>query len=391
MPVARLPEAATATHSLHWDVFCRRVDNLGDVGVAWRLAADLAGRGEQVRLWLDDPSPLAFMAPAGHAGVACHRWPSEPAAWPKPGDAVIEMFGCHLPDAFIQAMARRQPAPVWLNLEYLSAEFSARSNHGLPSPQPCGVPKWFFYPGWLAGTGGLPREPDLMQRQADFDAQSWLAARGIQRQAGTRVVLLFCYEGAQLEALRPVLGQGPCELMLTPGPAQALWAEQAAGEWPGVRTTALPWLSQLDFDHALWSTDFNVVRGEDSWVRAFWAGVPFVWQPYPQTVAVRYEKLQAWLAWLEAATRQAGVPGDTPATSRVPDPARLPDACRALHERFDGPLAAFAGHETPAEMAPALLDEDIRRWRQALRQARDSMLGQADLTTQLKAFVAHQR
>jgi hypothetical protein len=52
-----------------WDIFCRLVDNLGDVGVSWRLAADLAQRGEQVRLWLDEASPLRFMAPSGHPGV----------------------------------------------------------------------------------------------------------------------------------------------------------------------------------------------------------------------------------------------------------------------------------------------------------------------------------
>ena len=41
-----------------WDVFCRVVDNFGDIGVCWRLAADLAGRGQAVRLWADDLSAL---------------------------------------------------------------------------------------------------------------------------------------------------------------------------------------------------------------------------------------------------------------------------------------------------------------------------------------------
>ena len=47
-----------------WDVFCRVVDNFGDVGVCWRIAADLASRGEQVRLWLDDATALVY-----HGGV----------------------------------------------------------------------------------------------------------------------------------------------------------------------------------------------------------------------------------------------------------------------------------------------------------------------------------
>ena len=52
-----------------WDIFCRVIDNHGDIGVAWRLAADLALRGERVRLWVDDPSALDWMAPEGRDGV----------------------------------------------------------------------------------------------------------------------------------------------------------------------------------------------------------------------------------------------------------------------------------------------------------------------------------
>ena len=42
---------------MRWDLFCRALDNYGDIGVGWRLAADLGARGEAVRLWLDDPAP----------------------------------------------------------------------------------------------------------------------------------------------------------------------------------------------------------------------------------------------------------------------------------------------------------------------------------------------
>ena len=41
-----------------WDIFCQVIDNYGDIGICWRLAADLAGRGREVRLWVDDPAAL---------------------------------------------------------------------------------------------------------------------------------------------------------------------------------------------------------------------------------------------------------------------------------------------------------------------------------------------
>jgi uncharacterized repeat protein (TIGR03837 family) len=115
-----------------WDLFCRVVDNYGDVGVCWRLAADLASRGQRVRLHVDDRSALAWMAPEGARGVEVLDWP---AIGFVPGDVVVEAFGCELPEGVIAAMAARSRAPVWINLEYLSAETYVERSHRLPSPR----------------------------------------------------------------------------------------------------------------------------------------------------------------------------------------------------------------------------------------------------------------
>src|SRR5688572_29546076 len=106
---------------MRWDVFCRVIDNFGDIGVCWRLAADLAGRGESVRLWVDDAAALRWMAPGGAHGVDLVAWTDDTPAL-EPGDVVVEAFGCDPHPAFVARMAVRQPAPVWINLEYLSAE-----------------------------------------------------------------------------------------------------------------------------------------------------------------------------------------------------------------------------------------------------------------------------
>src|SRR5437868_474220 len=117
-----------------WDIFCQVIDNHGDIGVCWRLAAELARRGESVRLRVDDASALAWMAPGGAPGVEVLPWSSLPGA----GDVVIEAFGCELPQAFQAGMAARAnkgTGPLrWINLEYLTAESFAERNHGLPSP-----------------------------------------------------------------------------------------------------------------------------------------------------------------------------------------------------------------------------------------------------------------
>jgi uncharacterized repeat protein (TIGR03837 family) len=57
----------------------------------------------------------------------------------------------------------------------------------------------------------------------------------------------------------------------------------------------LPFLSQADYDVLLRDCDLNFVRGEDSWIRAIWAGNPFIWQPYMQAEDTHITKLNAFL------------------------------------------------------------------------------------------------
>ena len=97
---------------MRWDLFGRVIDNLGDVGVCWRLAADLGARGETVRLWLDDAAALAWMAPRGAPGVEVRAWPVGDADFLAPGDVVVEAFGCALPDRVVGAWRRRRERRV---------------------------------------------------------------------------------------------------------------------------------------------------------------------------------------------------------------------------------------------------------------------------------------
>lgn len=340
-----------------WDLFCRVIDNFGDVGVCWRLAAQLAARGHAVRLWIDDPSALAWMAPEGtHGapGVQVLPW-REPfdLHGQTPGAVWIEAFGCELPEAFVAA---RTADPVWLNLEYLSAEGFVQRQHGLPSPVMSGpgrgLTKWFFHPGFTGGTGGLLREDDLATRQAAFDRSAWRSAHGLL--PDERLAVLFCYEPPALPA---VMTQAEAHWLVTPGRAAA--ASRDLPLAPGARRQTLPYLAQPAFDELLWASDLNFVRGEDSLVRALWAGQPFVWHIYPQHDNAHHAKLQAFLDWLDA-----------------------PASLRALHRQWNGI------DDTPAKW-PGWTAVDS--WREVTGAARARLLAQDDLASQLTAFVARKR
>jgi uncharacterized repeat protein (TIGR03837 family) len=266
--------------SRRWDIFCKVIDNHGDLGVCWRLACQLAVRGERVRLWIDDASALRWMAPAGHEGVEVIDWLDAAAlraavAAPVP-DVLVEGFGCE-PAPELVARFAEGPGRAWVNLEYLSAEPYVERLHGLPSPvfkgPGAGLTKRFFYPGFTVATGGLLREPDLMERRARFDRAPWLAAQQIAWTGAGRLVSLFCYEPPALAELLAQLAHGPepTHLLVTAGRAaqavQALLPDSSpAASAPAVRgalsISYLPYLTQPDYDHLLWSCDLNFVRGK---------------------------------------------------------------------------------------------------------------------------------
>lgn len=363
----------------NWDIFCRVIDNHGDLGVCWRLCADLAQRGHTARLWVDDASALSWMAPQGCAGVTVRAWPDDTglqALAHDPafvmGEVVVEAFGCELPDVF-QALMRQGTPPVWINLEYLSAEDYVARSHGLASPvmsgPAYGATKWFFFPGFTPDTGGLLREPNVMARRAAFDRVACLQALLLDKPIAQneRLISLFCYEPVALPNLLQQLSRAEetTRLLVAPGRpyAAVVAATQALGMASGgqgrLHISALPHLSQTQFDCLLWACDLNLVRGEDSLVRALWAGQPLAWHLYPQDDLAHHDKLQAFQAALV-----------------------MPADLRQFHARWNGletgPLPA---------LSPARL-EDWRQWSLKTRQALQS---QTDLTSQLLSFVAQKR
>jgi uncharacterized repeat protein (TIGR03837 family) len=355
----------TGDEAQRWDLFCRVIDNHGDLGVCWRLARRLAALGRRVRLWVDDATALGWMAPGGAAGVELRPW-LDPAPDERPGDVVVEAFGCDPPPGFVGRMAAAAVPPVWINLEYLSAEAYVERSHGLPSPQSAGpgagLVKWFFYPGFTRATGGLLREPGLERERDAFEPAPWLASIGVSVRPAARRISLFCYEPAPAlaEALESWSAE-PTELLVTPGPATRQVAERLGVEGrPGtaaprgaLQAHFLPWLAQPDYDRLLWSCALNHVRGEDSLVRALWAARPFVWQLYPQKDGAHLAKLEAFLdlyladADVDAATAAAlrrhcrawnGAPNPPAAAVGEPDP----DRWRAMAVARSAALAAAA-------------------------------------------------
>ncbi len=317
-------------------VFCEVIDNFGDAGVCWRLSRALAAHGLQVTLWIDDPGRLQrlrpMLDPARPAqaidGLWLRHWrqaqaeplaslassasPASPAHDARGGaeevaDLVIAAFGCRLPHAYLAAMAARPVPPVWLNLEYLSAEDWVERSHGLPSPHPrLALTEYFYFPGFSAGTGGLLKEAGYDDTRRAFDAaqrQAFLSRLGVQRPDGrllpdgVPLVSLFCYPDADVAGLFAAMAAGEPVHCVVPEGVTPLAPPAGRSRSVGALTLhGLPFLEPDDYDRLLWSCDLNFVRGEDSAVRAQWACRPMVWQLYPQQDSAHRVKLDAFLA-----------------------------------------------------------------------------------------------
>jgi uncharacterized repeat protein (TIGR03837 family) len=370
-------------------VFCRVVDNFGDAGVALRLARQLAHEHAlESTFYVDDLASLARIAPgvdAGlreqrHAGVTLRHFgdvADAPAA-----ELVVEAFGCGLPDAYLDAMERRERAPVWINLEYLSAEDWVDGTHGLPSPPPRrALHRWFYFPGFTPRTGGLIRERGLFEARdahrasIGSHAAVWQAA-GLQAlPANALTVSLFCYANrAAAHLLRHWIdGDEPVACIVPQGVATDA-VTHAIGRAPGVGSIArrgaltlavAPFVDQAAFDARLWSCAFNFVRGEDSFVRAQWAARPFAWHIYPQAQDAHRTKLAAFVDRYAATM-----------------PRRTADALRAFQDAWnaqDGSATAAAWGPLRGELPQ--LARHARRWCDELARG-------TDLASGLVAFAA---
>jgi uncharacterized repeat protein (TIGR03837 family) len=123
-------------------------------------------------------------------------------------------------------------------------------------------------------------------------------------------------------------------------------------------------MSQAQYDRLLWACDLNFVRGEDSFVRAQWAGAPFVWQAYPQHDAAHGAKLDAFLRLMLQGADEG-----------------LSAAVRQLWLAWNG----LAGAQRACALPPA------RAWQSQALHWRERLLRQPDLSSQLLGFVAERR
>ena len=305
----------------HWDIFCNVIDNFGDIGVTWRLAKQLSTEYQiPIKLWVDDLHCFKHILPElnpnldyqTHSNIEIIRWNElTPSTWCA-GATIIEAFACELPSSIkLRLEQLTKDVPTWLNLEYLSAEPWIDDIHGLPSIQNNGINKYFFFPGFSEKSGGLIFESDLSDKQIAFRSQpnhrkDVLSTCNIDYQ-DQKIISVFSYEtDALCELVKHFIKSDEPTILLVPIGKSSNSISQTL---PFDKTECiantnvkcgnlivgfLPMTNQEKFDELLWLSDINIVRGEDSFLRAQWAKKPFIWHIYPQDNQTHIDKLNAF-------------------------------------------------------------------------------------------------
>lgn len=286
-------------------LICKVIDFFGDVGVAWRIAKQLNHDFDiEVHLLIDDLATCQKLISSIDLslkkqmieGVTVHHcdFDEHSNSLPMPPAFVFNLFNIDLPRAYKDLI--RSEKSKYIAIEYLSAESWVDNFHLKPSIDPqSGLIKTFFYPGFTKQTGGLVREKNLFSRRQDFDLdkrQKFIELLGGDPDLFT--ISLFYYPKQKITTFLDVmesLGK-PIQFFV---PRYLFDLLKLDKDYQHLRIFAYSFLSHDDFDKLLWSCDFNFVRGEDSWIRALWAGKPFIWQPYIQENNIHLIKLKAFL------------------------------------------------------------------------------------------------
>ena len=373
------------------DLFCRVVDNYGDIGVSWRLARQLVAEHDcEVRLIVDDLGAFRRIAPEIDPGLARQSLLGvEVVSWSAadtlvPSDVVIEAFACNPPTRYVDAMAKHAPRPVWINLEYLSAEAWVDEIHGMPSQhQRLPLTKYFFCPGFTETSGGLIRERQLVPSPSG-GGLGWGQVASEPSHDEPQAKFRHASPDASVRQSAQALGEGanrrPLQIFAFAyphAPVHALTQAFAATDVPAIVTLAAPltqsaphWqiadpVPQTEFDALLGKFDFLIVRGEDSFLRAQWAAKPFLWHIYPTDDGAHVIKLDAWLDRY-CVGLDANASAAYRAASHAFNAAKNDGAHSAPYELLAQNISALTAHAA--------------RWR-------DTLMQQTDLATRLLEFV----
>ncbi len=280
------------TSTIH--IYCDVIDNFGDAGFCLRLSRDLS-RFFKTNLFCNNLEILKKITnkeDLSSENLQISSWPTPTDNYEVP-DVVIEAFSCRLPEYILEKL--RKIPPLIIELEYLTAENFADDCHTLSSFAD-GLSSYFFFPGFTKQTGGVIFEKEFINKATQIQSSTV--------DSDKKKISLFSYPQANLKALIHSLfnSKYQFEITLFEGlPLKAVNSQFNLNlevgdkyQLKNIEFIVKKMVSQEEYDSLICKSDLNLVRGEESIVRAMLCGKPFLWNIYPQEEYAHKIKLEAF-------------------------------------------------------------------------------------------------
>ncbi len=231
---------------------------------------------------------------------------------------IFEAFGCEIPD-FIMKKAYYQ-SKILINLEYLSAEEWVEGYHLKESLLPEGnLKKYFYMPGFTEKTGGVIINSNTIINSIKSKEDRVLIINNLLSSFAPKLIYnnntilgsIFTYlrnfktlvESAvniNKEFIFFIFGSKSNDgMMQTLKDMDYKTIDVNRILYKNIHIIFIPFLSQQQYDSLLYCTDFNIVRGEDSLVRAILAEKPFIWNAYLQDNKYQKVKVDAFCRMIQ--------------------------------------------------------------------------------------------
>ena len=278
------------------DIFCQVIDNYGDVGVAYRLAREFKRvyPNKKLRFVINQIEELNLIRKSEDIEIILYK---DISKIENSADLIIESFGCEIPKEYMDKALKK--SKLIINLEYFSAEKWVDDFHLQESFLGGNLKKYFFIPGLSEKSGGILLDNEFLERKKKVEANKeyYLKKFGIKEKYDL-IGSVFSYEknfGSLIEELKK-LGKKIILLMLSEKTQKNFIKYFDNGNnYDKIKFVKLPFFTYDKYEELLALCDFNLVRGEDSFVRALLLGKPFLWHIYPQDENTHIKKLESFL------------------------------------------------------------------------------------------------
>lgn len=310
------------------DIFCHVIDNFGDAGVVYRFVKEFKKMNPQciTRMFIDNLNTLHSIVPQIDVSEPVQHFEeitfidsstlsSQDVEKLGVADILVEAFACEIPEPVMDVAVFK--SKIIINLEYLSAEDWVEGYHLKESLLNKGTAKKFFFmPGLTNSTGGVIINSTVAKSREKLQiARLSVLEELLEKHIGSSLGdeknslfgTVFSYERGFDNFLRNlteidknvylmIFGHKSHDSIKASLERAGMNANNTSYvQYKNLHIAFLPFLSQQSYDSLLCCCDFNLVRGEDSLVRAISAAKPFIWNAYLQENRYQRVKVNAFL------------------------------------------------------------------------------------------------